>query len=182
MKIYTKKGDKGETSLGSGLRVLKSHIRVEAYGTVDELNAVLGTVISSLGKKPYEKDIKKTLQTIQNDLFHIGSYLANPAQKKLLSSLNPHVAQYEKSIDEMTMLLPPLTSFILPGGVSSSSFLHLARGVVRRAERRIVELNQTESIDTSVLIYLNRLSDLFFTMARFVNFQEKKKDILWQHD
>lgn len=182
MKIYTKRGDRGQTSLGSGIRVPKYHIRVETYGTVDELNSVVGVVISSLGEKAFEKNLKKTLLTIQNDLFNIGSYLASPAQKKLLTVLPSHVEGFEKEIDEMTRILPPLLNFILPGGARASSYLHLARTVSRRCERRLVELNDKEEIDPSVLIYINRLSDLFFTMARFVNFKNKKKDIPWQHD
>lgn len=182
MKIYTKKGDRGQTSLGSGIRVPKDHVRVEAYGTVDELNAVLGTVVLSLGNKKHEKELKKTLLIIQNDLFNVGSYLANPAQEKLLKGLSSHVLQFEDMIDGMTKELPPLASFILPGGTHASSFLHLARTVVRRCERRLVELNNKEEIDASTLVYLNRLSDLFFTMARFVNFKDKRKDIPWQHE
>jgi len=182
MKIYTKKGDQGTTSLGSGIRVPKNHIRVEAYGTIDELNSILGIIISSFGGKKYERDLKIVLETIQNDLFNIGSYLASPAQKKLLQAIHPHVTQYEEEIDRMTKDLSPLTVFILPGGVSSSSFLHLARTVSRRAERGLVELNSTEKIDPSVLVYINRLSDLFFTMARYVNFKNKQKDIPWTHD
>lgn len=182
MKIYTKRGDRGQTSLGSGIRVPKYHIRVKTYGTVDELNSVIGIIISSLGKKVYEKNLTKTLQIIQNDLFNIGSYLASPAQKKLLSPLSSHVDLFEREIDEMTKVLPPLLSFILPGGTSTSSFLHLARTVSRRAERRLVELNNKEEIDASVLVYINRLSDLFFTQARFVNFKSRQKDIPWKHD
>lgn len=182
MKIYTKKGDQGMTSLGSGIRVPKNHIRVEAYGTIDELNSILGIIISSFEGKKYERHLKEVLETIQNDLFNIGSYLASPAQKKLLHAIHPHVAQYEEEIDRMTKELLPLTSFILPGGSSSSSFLHLARTVSRRAERRLVELNSSENIDPSVLVYINRLSDLFFTMARYVNFKNKQKDIPWTHD
>lgn len=182
MKIYTKRGDRGQTSLGSGIRVSKYHIRVETYGTVDELNSVIGIIVSFLGSAPYEKKLKATLEMIQNDLFNIGSYLAAPAQKKLLEVLPDHVSQFEIEIDEMTKKLPPLLSFILPGGTKTSSYLHLARTVSRRAERRLVKLNDKEEIDPSVLVYVNRLSDLFFTQARFVNFKKKKKDVRWNHE
>lgn len=182
MKIYTKRGDRGQTSLGSGIRVSKYHIRVETYGTVDELNSVIGIIVSFLGSAPYEKKLKATLEMIQNDLFNIGSYLAAPAQKKLLEVLPDHASQFEIEIDEMTKKLPPLLSFILPGGTKTSSYLHLARTVSRRAERRLVKLNDKEEIDPSVLVYVNRLSDLFFTQARFVNFKKKKKDVRWNHE
>lgn len=182
MKIYTKKGDRGQTSLGSGVRVPKYHMRVETYGTVDELNAIVGMSIASFGETVWEGKLKRTLLVIQNDLFNVGSYLASPAQKKLLKVLPHHVEDFEREIDEMTQKLPSLSSFILPGGTKSSSLLHLARTVSRRAERRLVELNDKEVIDPSVLVYINRLSDLFFTMARYVNCKKKRKDITWQHD
>jgi cob(I)alamin adenosyltransferase len=182
MKIYTKRGDKGQTSLGSGIRVPKYHIRVETYGTIDELNSIIGIIVSFLGKTRFEKDLAKTLEIIQNDLFNIGSYLASPAQRKLLSPLPDHVSFFEKEIDEMMKVTPVLLSFILPGGTQISSFLHLARTVSRRAERHLVELNSKEEIDSSVLVYINRLSDLFFAMARYVNFKNKRKDIPWNHD
>lgn len=183
MAIYTRTGDKGKTSLMSGQRVSKADLRVETYGTVDELNSAIGVVISEIknskGKSQnYKSKLKSELVKIQNDLLEIGSNLANPASKQL-NYLEKRVKEFEKFIDEMTGGMPPLKNFILPGGGKTGAILHLARSISRRAERKIVELNNKQTIDNNIIIYVNRLSDLLFTMARFSNFKEKKKETLW---
>ena len=179
MAIYTRTGDKGTTSLFNGQRVSKDDLRVDAYGTIDELNSALGVVLSS---KYQVLSIKKELIKIQNDLLDIGSALANPQNGKWKmenGKLSKRVKAFENFIDQMTLNLPPLSNFILPGGGKAGSFLHLARAVSRRAERKIVALNNKVKIDNNIIIYLNRLSDLLFTMARFANFKEKKKETIW---
>lgn len=178
MAIYTRTGDKGKTSLFNGQRVSKSDLRVDTYGTIDELNSVIGVVLSIKYKV---LSIKKELIRIQNDLLDIGSALANP-QGVALQSLEKRVKEFEKFIDQMTAKMPPLSNFILPGGGKTGSFLHLARAISRRAERKIVALNNKEKIDKNIIIYLNRLSDLLFTMARFANFKEKKKETIWRRN
>ncbi|OGH33909.1 MAG: ATP:cob(I)alamin adenosyltransferase [Candidatus Levybacteria bacterium RIFCSPHIGHO2_02_FULL_42_12] len=177
VKIYTKTGDKGETSLFGGQRVSKSDVRVESYGTIDELNSAIGIVLSVTNNK--QKTIRKELIKIQNDLFEIGSALANPTSKSI-RDLEKRVGEFEKLIDELTSSVPPLQNFILPGGGRGGSLLHFARTVCRRAERWTVALSKKEKVDTNILIYLNRLSDLLFTMARYVNWKEKKKEALWR--
>ena len=184
MKIYTKTGDKGKTSLFGGQRVSKADLRVEAYGTIDELNSIIGVVIaqsqiSKLRSQNYNLKLKTELQKIQNDLLDIGSTLANPASESI-RDLEKRVEEFEKLIDELTEKLPELRNFILPGGGKSGSLLHFARCVSRRAERKIVELSEKEKVDENILKYLNRLSDLLFTMARFINYKEKRKEIIWE--
>lgn len=188
MKIYTKTGDKGKTSLMDGTRIYKDDIRVEAYGTIDELNSVIGLIVSEIdnGKLTREKEVyeklKKKLVTIQNNLFEIGARLANPQvseNEKLLQIIDEHTHHLEAYIDEMTIELPELTFFILPGGGKIGSLLHLARTVSRRAERRVVALTQQENIEKEILVYINRLSDLFHTMSRYINFKEQKKETIW---
>jgi cob(I)alamin adenosyltransferase len=176
MSIYTRTGDKGKTSLTNGARVSKASDRIEACGAVDELNSLIGVVVSEI-RNPKSK-IRKESIDIQNDLLEIGSALANP-KTKLSDYLEERVKQFEKLIDEMTLHMPRLNSFILPGGGKTGAQLHLARTVCRRAERRIVKLNAKEVIDANIVIYMNRLSDLLFTMARFVNFKEKKNEKVW---
>jgi len=182
MPIYTKKGDKGRTSLGSGVRVWKDSKRVEAYGTIDELNALLGVIEAdlSLVKKKYAKYLREIIITIQNDLFCIGSYLSNPANKSLIAHLSKTTSEFEKKIDEMTLKMPELSNFILPGGGRIGANLQLARAVGRRAERKLVSLIKKEKVNRDVVQYINRLSDLFFTMSRFANYSEKKKEIIWK--
>lgn len=182
MAIYTKKGDKGRTSLGSGVRVWKDSRRVESYGTVDELNALLGVIEADLVliNKKYAKHLREIIITIQNDLFCIGSYLSNPAQKELINHLSENTSKFEKSIDEMTNVLPELENFILPGGGKVGANLQLARAVSRRAERKLISLIRREKVNPDVVQYINRLSDLFFTMSRFANYREKKKEIIWK--
>lgn len=175
MPIYTKTGDKGDTGLFNGKRVSKASLRIEAIGTVDELNSVIGLVLSAISNK--QNAIRKELIGIQNDLFVIGGALANPKQKVNLSK---RTKEFEKLIDELTRELPPLFNFILPGGGITGASLHLARTVCRRAERGIVNLSGKEKVQSEIIIYINRLSDLFLTMSRFVNQKEKKKETIWK--
>lgn len=176
MPIYTRTGDKGKTSLFGGKRVLKSDDRVETYGTIDELNSLLGIVVANIETK--NKTLAKDLEAIQHDLFDIGSYLANPTSKPV-NRLEKRIKEFEKAIDAMTSKMPELHNFILPGGGRVGASLHQARTVCRRAERRLVGLTQKEDIDQHVITYVNRLSDLLFTMARSVNHKEKKKETIW---
>ena len=177
-KIYTKTGDKGSTSLASGKRVSKDHYRIKAYGTVDELNSILGIVRIKASSK-----IKKIISDIQNDLFDLGADLATPEQKKYkftpLRITKNQVNRIEKSIDQYNKKLGTLNSFILPGGSESASFLHNARTVARRAETQTVALSKKEKINKEALRYINRLSDLLFVLSRVEN-NNGKKDILWK--
>ncbi|OGH05171.1 MAG: ATP:cob(I)alamin adenosyltransferase [Candidatus Levybacteria bacterium RBG_16_35_11] len=176
MSIYTRAGDKGKTILKDGKKVSKSHIRLEAYGTVDELNSSLGISIANLK----DNSLKKELLKIQNDLFEVGGQLASTKKnKKLDLFLEKRVRDFENLIDKWTKKLPKLTHFILPGG-EKGSFLHLSRTICRRAERRVVSLSKKETVDNNVIVYLNRLSDLLFTMARFANKIDKEKEIVWK--
>ena len=179
MPIYTRTGDKGKTYLGSGKRVFKNSMRVEAYGTIDELNSLLGVILSEFEKKPYQKDFRKLLDAIQADLFCIGCNLANPKDASLIQNINNKIPAIELEIDKMTEQMPPLTNFIFPSGGKVGSLFHLARTVARRGERIIVGLAQKETVDESIIKYVNRLSDLFLTMSRFANFKEKKKETIW---
>ena len=185
LKIYTKTGDKGETSLFGGIRVLKYNLRVEAYGTVDELNSAIGIAIAEIQNSKfkiqnYKSKVKSELVKIQNDLFDIGSMLASPDSKRILN-LKQRVETFEVLIDQLTSEIPELSHFILPGGGRAGSQLHFCRTVCRRAERRIVELSQKEQVEASIIQYFNRLSDLLFVMARFANHKEKKKEIIWKN-
>ena len=175
-KIYTRTGDKGSTQLGDGKRVDKNSLRVDAYGSVDEANATIGLSILRTNTK-----IKKILQIIQNDLFDLGADLCMPDKKKIqkLKITKDRVDYIEKKIDSFNKELAPLSSFILPGGSESSTYLHIARTVTRRAERKVCALSKKERINTVAIIYLNRLSDLLFVLARYTN-NKGKKDILWK--
>lgn len=177
MAIYTRTGDKGKTSLLGGKRVLKSDPRVETYGTVDELNSIIGLVVATLSTK--EKELRESLETIQSDLFHIGSYLADPASTPV-EHLERRIKDFEELIDSQTGKMPELRNFILPGGGMIGASLHQARTVARRAERNVVGLMQKEEIDPLIVKYLNRLSDVLFSTARFVNHTEKKKETIWK--
>ena len=180
MAIYTRTGDKGKTSLMGGKRVLKSDPRVEAYGTVDELNSAIGVVIAETRNSKLEtRNIVNELEKIQNDLLDIGSALATP-EGVPVEHLEERPREFEKLIDMMTADLPELTNFILPGGGEGGAHLHLARTICRRAERRVVALMQEADIDQAVVIYLNRLSDLLFTMARYINHMNKQKETIWK--
>lgn len=179
MSIYTKFGDKGKTSLYGGKTVAKDNMRVESYGTIDELNSFLGIIISELK----QKNIKNNLILIQKDLFEIGTSLATPSKnnsKDLANYLQNRVGDFEKEIDFLSKKLPELTNFILPGGSRSGSKLHFARTLVRRAERRIVGLSKEEKINEEILVFMNRLSDLLFMYARFVNKKENNKETIWR--
>jgi len=174
MPIYTRTGDKGKTSLFDGTRVLKSHPRVDAYGTIDELNSVLGFAMAQIKNK----NIKTELEEVQHDLLEIGSALAMPHPLPV-TGLEKRATQFEKLIDEMTEQMPKLKNFILPGGGIAGASLHIARTIARRAERQLVALMQIEEVDQTIVLYLNRLSDLLFTMARYANYLEKQKEIKW---
>ncbi len=179
-KIYTRGGDRGETSLGNGARVAKSSPRVAAYGDVDEANAAIGLVRLHLTGTD-----DAILACIQNDLFDLGADLCVPIvdnpQRPALRITQAQVDWLEAQIDRLNADLPPLTSFILPGGTQAAAFLHQARTVVRRAERLVVQLLETpdEAVNPLVLVYLNRLSDLLFVMSRHVN-GKGAGDILWR--
>lgn len=177
-RIYTKSGDLGETGLGNGKRVPKDHPRVAAYGEVDELNASLGLALIIEGLPERE-----LLREIQNDLFDVGGDLCIPIDVAEVTGKNlrvtlGHVEKLEKAIDRLNESLEPLRSFVLPGGSAAAAHLHLARTVCRRAERSVVTLIATEKLNPHVLIYLNRLSDLLFVLARVAN-QGGKNDVLW---
>ncbi len=177
MKIYTRTGDKGYTSLMGGTRVLKSDPRVDTYAAVDELNSTIGLALAFLPASKFQH-IKKELKKIQSELFDIGSYLSDP-HPLIAPPIANRSLDFEKLIDKLTTDLPPLKNFILPGGSRTGAQLHICRTHARRAERKIVALSQKESIDNSIIIYLNRLSDLFFTLTRYVNNKEKIKETKW---
>lgn len=178
MKIYTKTGDKGETGLLGGARVPKSHRRVEAYGEVDELNAFLGLVRAVL-----DEEISGLLVEIQRDLFTIGAQLSDvrPEGRRSAREILPEerVKQLEAIIDQYQAMLPPLKAFILPGGTEEGALLHLARTICRRAERRIVALDQEAKVPSVILAYMNRLSDLLFVLARVANQRGGEGEIPW---
>ncbi len=174
VKIYTRTGDWGETSLYGGKRVFKSHQRVIAYGSVDELNSLLGMVVARLG----DKNIQRLLISIQKDLFVIGAVLAGSNQE--LSVLKKRIKEMEKFIDTLDRDLAALKNFILPGGGEVGSLSHFGRSVSRRVEREVVRLSQDEKVDKEILVYLNRLSDLLFMIARYINHQEKRPEIIWK--
>ncbi len=179
MKIYTKTGDKGETSLFGGGRVLKNNIRVEAYGTVDELNSALGMIKAWGVSSVTEEAVKK----IQNQLFILGGELASNLKrgKELkIPQIEPEDIKFlEEQIDFLESKIPALKNFVLPGGSKGASLLHFARTICRRAERRCVELNQKERINENILIYLNRLSDLLFVLARYENQSSNTPEEKW---
>lgn len=178
MKIYTKTGDTGETGLFGGPRVRKDAARIEAYGTVDELNAVLGLARA----EALPAEIDQLAARIQNELFDLGAELATPdPHAKNMAILNAEsIAALEAAIDRHEAQLEPLRQFILPGGTRGAALLHLARTVCRRAERRLVTLAAAEAIAPTLLVYLNRLSDLLFVLARFVNHSAGRADVPWQ--
>lgn len=176
IKIYTKTGDGGKTSLLGG-RVYKNNIRVEVYGTIDELNAFVGKAVTELDVSKFQ-DIIDDLQKIQHHLFDCGGDLANIMKERKYKLPQSAVLELEKRIDELTEETPPLKKFILPGGTSAAATLHIARTVARRAERLLVTLKQeTEDVPESIQQYLNRLSDYFFIAARAVNFRSNVNDI-----
>ena len=179
-RIYTKSGDEGQTSLGDGTRVAKTDRRIVAYGGVDELNSFIGLALAAgVGEK-----LAKWLQQIQNDLFDLGADLCVPESDAASDKRAPlratarQVAALESWIDEINEPLQPLTSFVLPGGSPAAAHLHVARAVCRRVEIGVLELAGTEPINPQVAIYLNRLSDLLFVLARHCN-DEGRADVLW---
>lgn len=181
-RIYTKTGDDGSTMLGDGSRAPKTDPRVRAYGTVDELNAILGLALQC----PSPAKISAILRQLQNELFDLGSDLCTPlgpAEQEGRETRKNRVpaartAQLERWIDELQEDLKPLQSFVLPGGSPSNAWLHLARTVARRAEIEVLELRKSSAINPSAIIYLNRLSDLFFVMARWVS--REAGEVLWK--
>lgn len=179
MKIYTKKGDQGETSLIGGTRISKSHLRIDAYGTVDELNSYVGWVRDLTG------DIvnKEILIEIQDRLFTIGSHLASDpvTSRMVLPQLNEEdIVQLEKEMDEMEKVLPEMKSFVLPGGHQAVSCTHVARCVCRRAERLVVLLDSETKVEPLILKYLNRLSDYLFVLARFITLKTGAEETPWK--
>ena len=181
MKIYTRTGDEGETALFGGGRVSKDHPRVAAYGDVDELSSVLGVVRATEPTEFFDP----LLQSIQRDLFSIGGHLATPDPARVAKALEKaalsaeRVSEFERVIDEADRELPPLRAFVLPAGTQKSAVLHLARTVCRRAERRVVHLGQESDVPSLFLVYLNRLSDLLFTLARLANHRAGVGDVTW---
>lgn len=175
-RIYTKGGDKGSTSLGSGKRVKKHDLRVSAYGTVDEANAAIGVArLHTVG------DIDAMLNRIQNDLFDLGADLCQPEDPKdypPLRVVEAQVERLEQEIDRLNAELQPLKSFVLSGGTPAAAHLHLARTITRRAERDMTALMEHQEINPAALRYINRLSDLLFVMARYVN-DKGRADVLW---
>lgn len=187
MKVYTKTGDKGTTSLYGGVKVSKNHIRIDAYGTVDELNSAIGLIRSSEIHTLYIEQ----LIAVQKDLFHIGAELATPKEKMYLANGKPRLSnliselgihQLENWIDQMEEELPPLTHFILPGGNFAASHAHLSRCICRRAERISVALNELEEVREEILKYLNRLSDYLFVLARKIAQDAGHEEIKWLPD
>lgn len=176
-KIYTKTGDKGQTSLYGGRRLPKSHIRIDAYGTVDELNSYIGLIRDQLD----DENLRSLLKNIQDRLFTIGANLASDPEKemKVPDILMSDVEILEKAIDEMNETLPDLKNFILPGGHTTVSYCHVARCVCRRAERIIVALQQVEPVEEIVLIYINRLSDYLFVLARKLSMDLGAEEVAW---
>ena len=185
MKIYTKTGDKGTTALFGGTRVPKYNLRIESYGTADELNSYIGLIRD----QEISKHIKDSLNKIQHDIFTLGAMLATPPEKETLKNgkerlnilkvENNSIAFLEGEIDKMNEELPQMTHFILPGGHQTVSFCHIARCVCRRTERLVVELNEQEPINPAVLMYLNRLSDYLFVLARKLSKDLSAKEIKW---
>jgi len=187
-KIYTKTGDKGETSLFTGQRVPKNDPFIEALGSVDECNSSLGAAIAFLPTTKEMQPIREQLEIIQHALFDVGAALATPRTRAVEIKLEKtrfdkeEVELLEQWIDEMTALLPPLHAFILPGGHQSGALLHVARSICRRAERRILPLHKSQDVSDSVVIYMNRLSDYLFCLSRYVNFLNKLPETVWvQH-
>ncbi len=181
MKIYTKTGDKGETGLFGGERVPKNSPRIEAYGTIDELNAFIGLAVTEVK----DEQVKELLLKIQNQLFTVGSDLATPdteKNKKLNIERTPaeYYKEAEEAIDKYNDKLEELKSFILPGGSKSAAMLHVCRTIARRAERVVAGLKDTVNLSDNILIFLNRLSDLFFVLSRYENAVSGIPDVEWK--
>lgn len=178
MKIYTKTGDQGETGLFAGARVLKDDPRIEAYGTIDELNATLG--LARCESLPVE--VEQTVERVQSELFALGAELATPEPELhgMALASDEMITALERAIDNLEAGLPPLKHFILPAGTRAASLIHVARGVCRRAERRVVTLTQSATISPRMVEYLNRLGDYLFVAARFINYEARAMETIWQ--
>ncbi len=179
MKIYTRTGDDGQTSLFAGGRTSKDSVRLHAYGTVDELNSVLGLALAH----GLSGEVAEMLNVIQNELFMVGADLATPLEAEanwITRVSEAQVTRLEREIDQMDERLPPLKNFILPGGTVGAATLHIGRTVCRRAERWVVALSDEEKINISVLRYVNRLSDWLFMAARYENTLKGKAEAIWQ--
>jgi len=172
-KIYTRTGDDGTTGLGDGSRTTKDSLRVEAFGTMDELNSHIGLLITH----ELPENVRTMLTGIQHDLFDLGGEICVPGRAAMAAD---YVTRLEQQLDGLNAELAPLKEFILPGGSAAAAACHVARTVCRRAERRLVSLAREESISEPAVRYLNRLSDLLFVMARFINQQQGGADVLWQ--
>jgi len=182
-RIYTKTGDRGDTGLGDGSRVPKDHPRVTAYGTVDELNAILGIFLVHLHNAKAEAALVDLVRSVQNDLFDVGADLCLPPGEgekpgQVLRIQADQAERLEQAIDSRNERLQPLKSFILPGGTAAAAWCHLARTVCRRAERDVVTLARSDRINPQVIVYLNRLSDLLFVLGRVCN-HDGHDDVLW---
>lgn len=172
-KIYTRTGDDGTTGLGDGTRSAKESLRIEAIGTVDELNSCIGVLLA----EDLEEGMRLKLENIQHDLFDLGGDLSIPGR---VSMSEAHVGRLEKQLDEYNLTLPALKEFILPGGARAAALCHVARAVCRRAEREVVRLARSETIIPFHIQYLNRLSDFLFVISRILNRQQGVEDVLWQ--
>ena len=181
MKIYTRTGDQGTTGLFGGERVAKSHPRIEAYGTVDETNSVLGVVLAALEDAPQTAQAADVLRRVQHELFVLGADLATSVEAKpFVPRMDADMIEaLERDIDRFEADVPPLKHFILPGGHRAAAYLHLARTVCRRAERLTVEAALHEAFNAHALVYLNRLSDLLFVVARWVNHRMDTPEVEW---
>ncbi|HKT71257.1 MAG TPA: cob(I)yrinic acid a,c-diamide adenosyltransferase [Steroidobacteraceae bacterium] len=175
-KIYTRTGDDGTTGLGDGTRVRKDSERVEAYGTVDELNSTIGVLLAVTG---LPQAITDCLVEVQHELFDLGGELCIPGHRAIRAE---HATRLEEALDALNDTLPPLKEFILPGGGPAAAACHLSRTVARRAERRVLTLSRVETVSPDALMYLNRLSDLLFVMARVLARHEQGTEVLWRHD
>ncbi len=176
MKIYTKTGDNGTTGIQNGTRVSKSESRIQAYGMIDEINSFLGIILSKLD----EKDLENLITKIQNDLFVVGSDLSNSDLKNTQNRVNDEMIKtLEENIDKLEKKLSPITNFILPGGHEIAALVHVSRSITRRAETFVVSLSEKEIINNNCIIYLNRLSDLLFVIARTINQRKNVKDVIW---
>jgi cob(I)alamin adenosyltransferase len=178
MKIYTRTGDRGETSLFGGARVAKNDARIEAYGTVDELSSFVGVARASA----LPSEVDATLAGVQHDLFEVGAHLASPGTSRFAGVDVARIEELERAIDAMERELAPLTSFILPGGSGAAAQLHVARTVCRRAERCVVGLHDDALATQSTIAYLNRLSDYLFVAARFANLRAGVDDVPWKRN
>lgn len=185
VKIYTRSGDEGETSLFSGQRVSKNDSFIEALGTVDEVNSAIGIALSFMQEDSSLKDLRDQLEIIQHTLFDLGASLATPRTRASTTKIertrfdNDGTELLEKWIDEMEEKLPELHTFILPGGHSAGAFLHLARSICRRAERIVIPISKNPDVSKNVIMYLNRLSDYLFVASRYVNYLCQKLELQW---